>query len=87
MERRKTATGQIRRIGVSYHGNTQNFIALLDAYDWDFCQVQYNYMNEYSQAVLCVQLCAQSVSMIPFVKNVENAKNIVFRVLLSVKKV
>lgn len=46
----KKESGQIRRIGFSYHGNTENFKALLDAYDWDFCQVQYNYMDEHSQA-------------------------------------
>ncbi len=48
--RKKKAAGQIRRIGFSYHGNTENFIRLLDAYDWEFCQVQYNYMDEHSQA-------------------------------------
>lgn len=46
----KKSSGQIRRIGFSYHGNTANFIQLLDAYDWEFCQVQYNYMDEHSQA-------------------------------------
>lgn len=46
----KKASGQIRRIGFSYHGNTENFIRLLDAYAWEFCQVQYNYMDEHSQA-------------------------------------
>jgi hypothetical protein len=46
----KLANGQIRNIGFSYHGNTENFKALLDAYDWDFCQVQYNYMDENTQA-------------------------------------
>lgn len=46
----KKASGQIRRIGFSYHGNSSQFIKLLDAYDWDFCQVQYNYMDEFSQA-------------------------------------
>ena len=46
----KKECGQIRRIGFSYHGNSDKFIKLLDAYDWDFCQVQYNYMDEYSQA-------------------------------------
>jgi predicted aldo/keto reductase-like oxidoreductase len=46
----KKASGQIRKIGFSYHGNSQNFIELLDAYDWEFCQVQYNYMDETSQA-------------------------------------
>ena len=46
----KKENGQIRRIGFSYHGNSQNFIALLDAYDWEFCQVQYNYMDIHNQA-------------------------------------
>ena len=46
----KKANGQIRRIGFSYHGNSQNFMALLDAYDWEFCQVQYNYMDIHNQA-------------------------------------
>ncbi|MBQ9156098.1 MAG: aldo/keto reductase [Eubacterium sp.] len=46
----KKEKGQIRHIGFSYHGNTENFIKLLDAYDWEFCQVQYNYMDVNSQA-------------------------------------
>lgn len=46
----KKEKGQIRRIGFSYHGNSQNFMALIDAYDWEFCQVQYNYMDIHSQA-------------------------------------
>ena len=46
----KKKSGQIRNIGFSYHGNTENFLKLLDAYNWDFCQVQYNYMDEFSQA-------------------------------------
>ncbi len=48
--REKKESGQIRHIGFSYHGNTTNFIKLIDAYDWEFCQVQYNYMDEHSQA-------------------------------------
>lgn len=44
------ATGKIRKIGFSYHGNTRQFLEILDAYDWDFCQVQYNYIDEHSQA-------------------------------------
>ena len=46
----KKAEGAIRQVGFSYHGNTEMFCKLLDAYDWDFCQVQYNYLDEHSQA-------------------------------------
>lgn len=48
--RSKKENGQIRQVGFSYHGNTDKFIELLDAYDWDFCQIQYNYLDENSQA-------------------------------------
>ena len=47
---KKLKSGQIRNIGFSYHGNTEMFKQLVDAYDWDFCQIQYNYMDETSQA-------------------------------------
>ncbi len=46
----KKASGQIRNIGFSYHGNTEDFLGILNAYDWDFCQIQYNYVDEVSQA-------------------------------------
>ena len=46
----KKASGQVRQVGFSYHGNSEMFCHLVDAYDWDFCQIQYNYMDEHSQA-------------------------------------
>ncbi|MBR2672285.1 MAG: aldo/keto reductase [Oscillospiraceae bacterium] len=46
----KKESGIIRNIGFSYHGNTDNFLTILNDYDWDFCQVQYNYLDEVSQA-------------------------------------
>ena len=46
----KKASGQIRQVGFSYHGGSDMFCKLVDAYDWDFCQIQYNYLDEHSQA-------------------------------------
>ena len=46
----KKKSGQIRNIGFSYHGGTEEFLRVLDAYDWDFCQIQYNYMDVDTQA-------------------------------------
>jgi len=46
----KKKNGSIRQIGFSYHGNSDMFCKLLDVYDWDFCQIQYNYLDEHSQA-------------------------------------
>jgi predicted aldo/keto reductase-like oxidoreductase len=48
--KQKKEAGEIRNIGFSYHGNTENFITILNDYDWDFCQVQYNYLDEVTQA-------------------------------------
>jgi len=46
----KKKSGQIRNIGFSYHGNSEMFCRLVDAYDWDMCLIQYNYLDEHSQA-------------------------------------
>ena len=46
----KKQSGTIRNIGFSYHGNTDGFVRILDDYDWDMCQIQYNYFDEYAQA-------------------------------------
>lgn len=46
----KLDSGQIRNIGFSYHGNAEMFCRLADAYPWNLCQIQYNYMDENTQA-------------------------------------
>ncbi len=47
---RKKEEGKIKNIGFSFHGNTAMFLQILDAYDWDFCMIQYNYLDEHGQA-------------------------------------
>ena len=46
----KKAAGQIRNIGFSFHGIHDEFLKLLDVHDWDFCLIQYNYLNTNYQA-------------------------------------
>ena len=48
--REKKESGAVRNIGFSYHGNSELFLKILEDYDWDFCQIQYNYLDENTQA-------------------------------------
>lgn len=49
LEKAKKA-GKIRRIGFSYHGDRFQFNDIIDDYPWDFCQIQFNYLDEHFQA-------------------------------------
>ena len=62
----KIEKGQIKKVGFSYHGSTPIFLEILNAYDWDFCQIQYNYMDETSQAGV-VGLKAAAEKKIPVI--------------------
>ena len=42
--------GKIVNTGFSFHGDKENFKTIIDSYDWEFCQIQYNYLDEENQA-------------------------------------
>lgn len=46
----KKAEGKIRNVGFSYHGPYQDLPKIVDAYDWDMCMLQFNYIDEKIQA-------------------------------------
>lgn len=47
---RAVRDGRIRFVGFSFHDELEVFREIVNSYDWSFCMLQYNYMDENFQA-------------------------------------
>ncbi|MBR5468370.1 MAG: aldo/keto reductase [Firmicutes bacterium] len=57
---RKIKEGKIRHIGFSCHGDFNNFKEICDAYNWEFCLLQFNYMDyDYQAGIAGVEYAAE----------------------------
>ena len=85
------AEGTIKNIGFSFHGSKLDFELIVKAYPWDFCQIQYNYLDENNQAGVAGLKLAHSLGIPVIVmeplrggKLVNNLPNEVIKIFKSV---
>jgi len=42
--------GKVQHLGFSFHDDYDQFVTIVDSFPWEFCQIQYNYLDENFQA-------------------------------------
>jgi predicted aldo/keto reductase-like oxidoreductase len=62
---KKKEDGRIKHIGFSFHGAGNEFLKIIDDYDWELCLMQYNYSDEnYQAGVTGLRAASQKMTVV-----------------------
>lgn len=79
--------GKIKNAGFSFHGDIASFKEIVNEYDWEFCQIQYNYLDEYNQAGTAGLEYAASKNLAVMIMEPIRGGNLAGQVPAEIKKI